>query len=179
MKFYLTVLLVLVAVVSSATSRGAAPVSPVIDPDRGAYGVPFGSTEKQLIEKLGAPSGTIQLSSTRRALIYGKSHAFLFRKGSFRTFIFSQDVLDYRVSGGMEPHPTIDSVSWVLGPGIKNGMNYAQVAKALRRTDAQGDYDLNYETTNARVQLQFSGRQGGRGDPESFTLHGFVIEFEP
>ena len=179
MKPYVPVLLVFLALVSAGASRGAAPMSPVIDPDRGVYGVPFGSTEKQLVEKLGPPSGAIQLSSSRRALIYGKSHAFVLRKGTFRMLIVSQSVLDYRVSGGMEPHPTVDSINWVLGPGIKSGMNYLQVAKALNRTDAQGDYNLKYETANARVELQFSGKQGARGDPESFTLHGFVIEYEP
>jgi len=58
-------------------------------------------------------------------------------------------------------------------------MNYSQLAKALNRTDVQGDYNLEYETANARVELQFSGKQGARGDPESFTLYGFVIEYEP
>lgn len=114
MKLYVRVLPVLLALISIGASPGAAPLSPVIDPDRGVYGVPFGSTEKQLVEKLGAPSGAIQLSSSRRALIYGKSHAFVLRRGTFRMLVVSQSVLDYRVSDGMEPHPTVDSISGSL-----------------------------------------------------------------
>ena len=179
MKFHVAILLVTLsfAGIGEAADKGA--LSSIIDPDRGAYGIAFGSTEKQIVEKLGAPTGTVQLSSTRRALIYGKGHAFIIRKGTFRTLIVVDSVLDYRLSQGMESHPVIDSISWTLGPGIKDGMSYAQVAKALKRADSLGDYNLSYETTNARVELQFAGMQGARGDPESFSLRGFVIDYEP
>jgi hypothetical protein len=156
-----------------------AALSPVIDPDRGAYGIAFGSTEKQIVAKLGAPTGTVQLSSTRRALIYGKGHAFIIRKGTFRTLVVVDNILDYRLAQVMESHPVIDSISWTLGPGIKDGMSYGQVAKALGRPSSVGDYNLAYETKNARVELQFAGMQGTRGDPESFSLRGVVIEYEP
>lgn len=179
MRHYVSILLLGLVLSPFASADTKEPLSPIIDPDRGAYGVPFGSTEKQVIEKLGAPTGTIQLSSTRRALIYGKSHAFIIRKGTFRTLIVTDSVLDYRLSQGMESHPVIDSISWTLGPGIKDGMSYAQVAKALGRAASIGDYNLAYETSNARIELQFSGMQGARGDPESFSLRGFVIEYEP
>jgi hypothetical protein len=58
-------------------------------------------------------------------------------------------------------------------------MSYAQVAKALGRPESNGDYNLSYETPNARVDLQFSGMQNARGDPESFSLSGVVIESDP
>ena len=179
MKSYVTVLLATLAFARLAAADAKEPLSPIIDPDHGAYGVPFGSTEKQVVEKLGTPTGTVQLSSTRRALIYGKSHAFIIRKGTFRALIFADSVLDYRLSQGMESHPVVDSINWTLGPGIKDGMSYAQVAKVLGRADKIGDYNLAYETANARIELQFSGMQGARGDPESFSLRGFVIEYEP
>jgi hypothetical protein len=178
-KFYSSILLATLSFSGVALCDTKAPSSPAIDPDRGAYGVAFGSTEKQIVEKLGTPTGTVQLSSTRRALIYGKSHAFILRKGAFRTLIVVDSVLDYRLSQGMESHPVVDSISWTLGPGIKDGMSYAQVAKALGRAASLGDYNLAYETTNARVELQFAGMQGARGDPESFSLRGFVIDYEP
>lgn len=179
MKIYGYLLLVILSFAGIAQADNKPPLSSTIDPDRGAYGIAFGSTEKQIIEKLGAPTGTVQLSSTRRALIYGKSHVFVIRKGTFRTLMVVDSVLDYRLSQGMESHPVIDSISWTLGPGIKDGMSYAQVAKALKRTGSLGDYNLAYETTNARVELQFAGMQGARGDPESFSLRGFVIDYEP
>lgn len=179
MKTYGVILLFTLSFAAIAQADDKPSLSSTIDPDRGVYGIAFGSTEKQIVEKLGAPTGTVQLSSTRRALIYGKSHAFIIRKGSFRTLMVVDSVLDYRLSQGMESHPVIDSISWTLGPGIKDGMSYAQVAKALKRADSLGDYNLSYETTNAKVELQFSGMQGARGDPESFSLRGFVIDYEP
>jgi hypothetical protein len=178
-KLYVSILVVALALSPLASAGANEPMSPIIDPDRGAYGISFGSTERQIVEKLGAPTGTVQLSSTRRALIYGKSHAFIIRKGTFRTLIVTDGVLDYRLSQGMESHPVIDSISWTLSPGIKEGMSYAQVVKALGRADSTGDYNLAYETSNSRVELQFSGMQGARGDPESFSLRGLVIEYEP
>jgi hypothetical protein len=160
-------------------SHGAEPMESLIDPDRNVYGVPFGATEKQLIEKLGAPSGTIQLSATRRALIYGKTHSFIFRKGTLRTLIVSESILDYRLGRSMEPHPVVDSLNWTLAPGIKKGMSFAQISKLMKRDDSRGDYNLAYETSNAQVELQFAGMRSSRDDSESFSLHGFVIEYEP
>ena len=169
----------LILIIMAASAFGKEPVSSVIDPDHGVYGVAFGATEKQLIDKLGEPSGTIQLSSTRRALVYGKKHAFIFRKGVFRGLIVSNFILDYDLVQGMEPHPVVDSITWTLVPGIKEGMSYAQVSKLVGRPAATGDYHLMYETADARVNLQFSGSEGSRRDPEGFTLFGFVIEHSP
>lgn len=179
MKLYGFLFLATLSFSGIALCDTKASLSPIIDPDRGAYGIAFGSTEKQIVEILGAPSGTVQLSSTRRALIYGKGHAFIIRKGTFRTLIVVDSILDYRLSQGMESHPVVDSINWTLGPGVKEGMSYAQVAKALGRADSLGDYNLAYETNSARVELQFAGMQGARGDPESFSLRGFVIDYEP
>ena len=180
MKLRLRVLLFgLVLSTSTASIHAKDPITPIIDPDHGVYGVPFGATEKQLTEELGAPSGTIQLSSTRRALIYGNKNAFIFRKGVLRGLVVSQYILDHRVSQGMEPNPVVDSMVWTLVPGIKDGMTYNQVAKLLGRPSANGDYLIAYETESARVELQFAGRQGFRGDPESFTLVGLAIESSP
>jgi hypothetical protein len=179
-KFCLGVLVFgLMLSISPADSYAKDPIAPVIDPDHSVYGVPFGATEKQLTEELGAPSGVIQLSSTRRALIYGNKNAFIFRKGVLRGLVISQYTLDHRVSQGMEPHPVVDSMVWSLVPGIKEGMTYAQVAKLLGRPSSNGDYLLTYETETARVELQFAGRQGFRGDPDSFTLVGLAIESSP
>ena len=180
MKFRLRVLVFgLILSTSTASIYAKEPITPVIDPDHGVYGVPFGATEKQLAEELGTPSGAIQLSSTRRALIYGNKNAFIFRKGVLRGLVVSQYILDHRVSQGMEPNPVVDSMVWTLVPGIKEGMTYAQVAKLLGRPSSNGDYVITYETESARVELQFAGRQGFRGDPESFTLVGLAIESSP
>jgi hypothetical protein len=103
---------------ASAGTRGADALSPTIDPDKSVYGVPFGASENQLIAKLGAPSGTIQLSASRRALIYGKGHAFIIRKGVFRSVMISDHMLDYRLISGMEPHAQVDAGS---GPWHKKG----------------------------------------------------------
>lgn len=174
-------LILFAAMMWSAIALGdtSQTLSSVIDPDSGAYGIAFGSTEKQIVDKLGAPTGTVQLSSTRRALLYGKNHAFILRKGAFRTLVVVDGVLDYRLSQGMEAHSVIDSINWTLGPGIKDGMSYAQVAKAIGRPASLGDYDLTYETSHSRIELQFAGMQGSRRDPEAFSLRGFVIDYEP
>lgn len=166
----------LVACLFTVLPAAADVPSAGIDPDQGAYGVPFGATEKQLIEKLGPASGSLQLSPTRRALFYGRSHVFLFRKGAFRGVLLSQfGTLDHRLTDYMDMHPRFDAASWKISPGITGGMNYAQVARLLKKPEGRGDYRLNYETSSARVELTFSG-MGERNVPESFSLIGAVIE---
>jgi hypothetical protein len=147
-----------------------------IDPDEGAYGVPFGATEKQLVETLGPPSGSLQLSPTRTALFYGQSHVFLFRKGNFRGVLLSRfGTLDHRLINYMDMHPRFDATPWNISPGINAGMNYAQVVRILKKPEGRGDYRLSYETDNARVELSFSGTSE-RGEPESFSLMAALIE---
>ena len=166
----------LILAVWAMTAHGEKPISSVIDPELGVYGVSFGSTEKQLTDALGPPTGEVQLSSLRRALIYGRKHTFVFRNGQLRELVVANHVLDYHLDP--DPHPVVDSINWTLGPGIKDGMSYAQVTKQLGRPASNGDYRLEYETADARVEMQFSGSGplGARGDPESFRLIGFVLE---
>jgi hypothetical protein len=38
----------------------------------------------QVLDALGVPNGVIVISDTRKALLYGKSHMFVFRGGKFR-----------------------------------------------------------------------------------------------
>lgn len=147
----------------------------MVDPDASVYGVKFGASEKELLEAFGTPNGVIAVSDTRKALLYGKSHLFVLRGGKLRELRVS-DHMFWEVTKQMDGNPFFDSSDWVLAPGIRTGMNFEEVKKALGRPNAVPDYQFTYDTKQASVTLSFSSFSSGPGaKPEGYRLQGFSI----
>lgn len=146
----------------------------VIDPDKAAYGVPFGATEADLLKALGDPSGVIVSSNTVKVLIYGSSHMFLLKNGRFRELLIGDHVIDWRISQRMEKVPFFDGSGWTLTPGINAQMSFEKVASILKKP-AKPEYRLSYETKNAEVELQFTS-MSENGKEKGFVLRGVSIK---
>jgi hypothetical protein len=134
-----------------------------IDPDGSVYGLKFGATEKQVLDALGVPNGVIIISDTRKALLYGKSHLFVFRSGKFRELRIGEHLINWELARQMEGNPFFDRGDWVVKPGIKSGMRFDEVQKVLGRFGAVPDHRFSYDTKEASVSLSFSSySQPGR-----------------
>lgn len=145
-----------------------------IDPDGLVYGLKFGATEKQVLDALGVPNGLIAISDTRKALLYGKSHLFIFRGGKFRELRIGEHVINWELARQMDGNPFFDRGDWVVKPGIRNGMSFEEVQKVLNRPGAAPDYKFSYDTKEASVSLSFSSyTQPGR--PAEYRLIGLSI----
>jgi hypothetical protein len=145
-----------------------------IDPDGLVYGFKFGATEKEVLDALGVPNGVIAISDTRKALLYGKSHLFIFRGGKFRELRIGEHVINWELARQMDGNPFFDRGDWVVKPGIRNGMSFEEVQKVLNRPGAAPDYKFSYDTKETSVSLSFSSytRPGGPGE---YKLMGLSI----
>jgi hypothetical protein len=137
-----------------------------IDPDGFVYGLKFGATEKQVLDALGVPNGVIIVSETRKALLYGKRHIFVFRGGKFRELRVGEHVINWELARQMDGNPFFDRDDWVVKPGITNGMSFEEVQKLLGRHGAVPNHMFSYDTKSTSVSLSFasyshSGRQEG------------------
>ena len=137
-----------------------------IDPDGLVYGLKFGASEKQVLDALGVPNGVIAVSDTRKALLYGKSHLFVFRRGKFRELRIGEHVINWELARQMDGNPFFDRDDWVVKPGIRNGMSFEEVQKLLGRPGAVPDHKFSYDTKETSVSLSFasyshSGREAG------------------
>ena len=168
--------LILLGVGGLAAAPTPKSVPPDLDPDGKVHGVSFGATAAQVREAFGPPTGSLQISESREALLYGKSHAFVFRKGRLVELHITDHLLDWELTPSMEDHPLFNADRWVLKPGIKNDMNFGEVARLLKKPNARPDYRLNYETEKAVVELNFSGRSDMRGKAEAYELSGVRIK---
>ena len=147
-----------------------------IDPDGSVYGVKFGASEKEVLEAFGTPNGVIAISETRKALLYGRSHLFVFRGGLLRELRVSEHNFHWELVKQMDGNPFFDRSDWVLKPGIRNGMDFEEVKKALNRPTAVPHYQFSYDSKHAAVTLNFSSFSSGPGaKPEGYRLLGFSI----
>jgi hypothetical protein len=147
---------------SAILGPGLAATPPTVprdlDPDGEMHGVRFGATEAQVRARLGAPTGSLQISDSRNALFYGKSHGFVFRKGRLIELHITEYLLDWELAQQMEDHPLFNAGRWTLKPGIKDGMSFGEVMRALGNKNVRPDHRFQYETDSATVELQFSSR---------------------
>lgn len=148
-----------------------------IDPDSSVYGVPFDSTEEQVRAAFGAPRGVIIVSDNYKIYIYGKAHFLVFRKGKFVELNLDRhSFLRYEVARRMERHPFFDSDRLEVGPGLRFGMTFDKVVKALKRSDLEPDYQITVDGENSTMTLSFSSTYGKSG-ASAYTLNGFSIKY--
>jgi hypothetical protein len=145
-----------------------------IDPDGLVYGLKFGATEKQVLDVLGVPNGVIVISDTRKALLYGKSHLFIFRSGKLRELQIGELAINWKLARQMDGNPFFDRGDWVVKPGIRNGMSFEEMQKVLARPGAAPDYKFSYDTKETSVSLSFSS-YAPSGRPVEYRLIGVSI----
>ena len=150
----------------------------LIDPSRGLYGLPFGATEEETVQRFGKPVGIIELNESRRAYLYGKAHLLMFKKGNFSKLIVAEYIFAWRLQTLLDADLWFDRDSWTLTPGIKRGMSLDTVAKLLKRDIPQGSHLWKYTDGDAQVELRFSkqiAKKSGKVEKTEFLLNGLSI----
>ena len=148
---------------------------PRIDPDESVYGVPFGSSVDEVQAEFGAPRGAIIISPAKRALIYGRSHLFVFVQDKLRELVVDAHVVHWLVANEIDTHPFFDGDGWSLGPGLRNRMTFTEVLEALEWTGRSPGHELRYDSARSSTTLRFASRQGLAG-PDSYFLYWFAIK---
>jgi hypothetical protein len=149
-----------------------------IDPDVSVYGVPFGAKEDDLIQAYGKPDGYFRLNDTYAALIYGRSHAFVFGEGKLIGVRITDHLLDWKLANNFQSQSAFDMRKWRLSSGITKDMNRGEARKVLGKrlqTDGFG-YGHHYTTDKARVELDFSHYTNEGERDEAYKLHGIFVQ---
>src|SRR5947207_10389417 len=69
-----------------------------IDPDKSIFGMAFGTTEDEFIAMHGKPTGYVRLTGDETAMIYGKSHAFIFEGSKLAGVRIAHTIVDWKLS---------------------------------------------------------------------------------
>src|ERR1051326_5787446 len=106
-------------------------LSTQINPDKSIYGIPCGTTEDDFIAKHGKPMGYLRLKGTETAMLYGKSHAFIFEDGKLAGIRIRHSILDRKLASNIFVLSPFDGTSWRLSNGIENEMSLTDVKKIV------------------------------------------------
>ena len=147
-----------------------------IDPDESIYGIPFGTKEAEFIARHGKPTGYVRLSGAETAMVYGKSHAFIFKSGSLVGIRITHNIMDWKLSNVSAPSP-FDSINWQLSNGIETEMSLAQVRKILGDKLSTKRYrQYYYMTQKAQVELDFSHHASEGDSDEAHRVYGIFLK---
>jgi hypothetical protein len=146
-----------------------------IDPDFGIYGMPYGTTEDEFIAKFGMPVGYLRLSASETAMLYGKSHAFLFNGNGLVGVRITDSLLDWKTSSAVTAQSPFDRQRWRLNNGIGPDATLAEVEQILGESLSGDKYNMHYETRTSRVELDFA-RYTGEGDTDqAYKVIGILV----
>jgi hypothetical protein len=155
-----------------------------IDPDVSIYGVPFDGSEDEFMKVHGSPDGYVRLSDAHTALLYGRSHAFVFERGKLVGVRIAGRILDWNLVNELQDVSPFDDRNWRLKGGIFTGMKRSEVRAILGDKLLSGEFGRHYYTTaKARVDLEFYHRQEAKvkaGDISvdwsyGYTNKGFIL----
>lgn len=147
----------------------------LIDPEHGAYGVPFNASEADIVKAFGRPNGVYQMSDDRRALIYGKSNALILKGGRFVEIYVTEQLLDWDFANRIEPHPFFDDGTWEVVPGIKKDMAFDKIKAVVGANLGDAKYEATYTTDHATIKLRFASSRNSEQETPKYVLMSVSI----
>ena len=155
--------------VSQPAYEGAPLVIPAdltIDPGKSIFGCPYGSTEKEVIEKLGPPIGKQSNKAGGSTLYYGADCALIFTDGGLcgakldDTFDFLYGGQDMRFSSIKENYQTKEKTGgWKLANGVHHMMNIIDAKKLCGFESKEQDWEIDWENNGQSIKFKL-GRRG-------------------
>ncbi len=136
-----------------APAREEGKLSPEIDPDKHIYGIPLGTGEDEFTAAHGKPAGYVRLRGRDTLLLYGKTHAFLFRAGQLAGVRITHSILDWTLSEQIPGDSPFDRLQWELSNGITDEMELKKVKNLTDNKLSEDDHRPFYETERSRVTL--------------------------
>jgi len=158
-------------------------LSEEIDPDFHAYGMPWHSSEEDIINAWGQPTGYIRFNSQETGMVYGHSHLFVFCDGKLAGLTIKDDIFVWQASQYITPHHIFDRVQWRLKNGITDNLDIKEIDKlvdAFPLEDTYKDSSKFYTTDKAKVIITYTSRITKNIDTNKVTVSsivdGIVIE---
>ncbi|HAX62033.1 MAG TPA: hypothetical protein DCX95_05725 [Elusimicrobia bacterium] len=153
-------------------------VNTVIEPEKGIYGLPWGSTIDETYKYFGKPNAIIQLEESKLVLIYGRTHKLIFRDGKLFCVEIRDQILDYSLADMLGEHPFFGD-RWILSPGIMKDISKKEIVKKFDRENIEiheeEDYRLFYDVGNVRVTIYFSSYSRVDEKGKIFKVHSISL----
>lgn len=150
--------------------------SRIIDPDEGIFGIPFDTSEDELIERLGKPDGYLRLTGNESCMIYGTDIAFLLEDGRLHGVRITHSIIDWRISRRMPRASIFHGLQWKLSNGIQYETGLHEVKRILGDELAGDSHNRSYSTDNATVHLNLSHYVGEGDEDGAYKVYGIMVE---
>jgi hypothetical protein len=142
-------------------ARLVIPENLTIDPGISIFGCPYGSTEKEVIEKLGPPIGKQSNKAGGSTLFYGEDCALIFENGGLsgakldRTYDFLFGGHDMRYSSTKENYQTKEKTGgWKLANGVHHMMNIIDAKKLCGFESKEQDWEIVWEKNGQSIKFK-------------------------
>ena len=141
---------------------GAALPKIEIDVEGGVFGLRFGASEEEVMQKLGKPAGYLRLDEQRTVLVYPQNALMLLFEGKFDAFRIGRMVLDHDL-GMWLSGSTFGREEWSVSNGLRARMSRQEVLALLPSVAAlepssfaSSKYRLEVPLEKTFLQLSFS-----------------------
>jgi hypothetical protein len=120
--------------------------------------------------------GYARLNRAQSAMLYGRTHAFLFEGGKLMGVRISRTVLDWKLSQFMAEPGGYEGMPWKLNNGIEQDSSLKTVREILGPSLLQDRFrQYYYLTKRARVELESSHFTNEGDSDEAYQLHGILV----
>ncbi len=157
----------------------------IIVPDESIYGIAYGVSEDEFIERFGKPDGYIQLRNRKSGMLYGRDHIFIFTEGRLSGLRIDSSVIDWRLANQLQTNPWFNARKWRLDNGIKNEMSLDEVKDILGdnlKTQHHGSgyyYRVGKTTVHLNISMHYDRPLSGPPTTEqTYTerINGLFLE---
>lgn len=156
---------------------------PLIIPNESFFGVSMGTSEDEVLAKLGPPTGYITLNAQSNAAIYDNSKAFIFTKGKLSGIRIGFSLIESKLTGSYRNEDNYyANQDWALPNGITYGTSLERIRELIGKrltSDRNGPYSRfhqKYQDGESTIHFYFGHRADAADDDDSsYTLSGFLL----
>ena len=149
-----------------------------IDPAKSIFGLPLGSTQDEVIARLGQPACKLDLRKGATALIYGRDLVLSFWDGLLGGAVVKEGLFyDPDFALGTDSKNVIQRNAWSFTNGMRYGMTVAEFKKLAGTNLLHDDSYGTYVSGPSKVTIiSCSAANDNDESDESKFLHGISIE---
>ena len=157
------------------------PKDLTIDPGKSIFGCTYGSTEKEVIDRLGQPIGKVGKGDKSFSLIYGNDTELVFNEGGLCgarlqegfDYLDSNDLMSFSIPD-LNQDGKYKTGGWRLSNGVHFGME-SNEAKKIPSVKTNGWYDIEYTQNNQLIKISCYQRQATPNGPITEYIHGVTV----
>lgn len=164
--------------VSKGTPKANSPL--LITPGKTILGFAIGTTEEDVIKKLGKPTAYMRLDPINTAFIHESNTAFIFTNGKLTGVRISYSLIDHHLSSEFSGAMGHRQPKWKLNNGIKYEMSLVAVKKILgdklvESSHPSSKHHQKYREGNSVIHLYFSHYTSDGDTDTAYKIHGIMV----